>query len=177
MHHTPTKFQTTVMDMLCTMYAVESSYRSTGKPKQSILLSSKDTEEGRGTWLSHDAPQELIQRLVAECQSRGLFAHALTTAANRPFKTVIKDAYFAYKQRRMGRAILAHRSAKEIVASAEGLEALYAEATRQLAYMSLTTGVGLGEIRRVERFSKFVRLSAKHDLIARALEVPTHGLD
>ena len=177
MHHTPTKFQTTVMDMLCTMYAVESSYRAAGKPKQSLLLSSKDTEEGRGTWLSRECPEELIQRLVLECQSRGLFAHALTEPSKRPLKTVLENAYFAYKQRRMGRAILAHRSAKDIVASAEGLEALYAEATRQLAYMSLTIGVGLGEIRRVERFSKFVRLSAKHDLLARALEVPTHGLD
>ncbi len=177
MHHTPTTFETAVMDMLCTVYAVEASYRTSGKRKQSLLLSSQGKEEGRRSWMSHECPQELIQRLQLECQSRGLFAHALTSPAKRPLMTTLKNVIFAYKHRRIGRAIFAHRSAKDIVACADGYGQLYADVTRQLTTLSLTIGAGLGEIRRVEKYAKYVRLSAKHELVARALEDQLHEMD
>jgi hypothetical protein len=82
----------------------------------------------------------------------------------------VREILQAYVQRRIGLALLAHRAAWAIVYEAGGLSDSYGNAGYQLQLLALEFHPSIAEIRRAERFAKYVRLSAYHALMAKDLE-------
>jgi hypothetical protein len=165
-------FESLICDMQCVISACERSYKYDGqRPLSMLIFKGKGDPSPLGHWISRALPARLAYRLLLEAERRGFYAVRLELARGRSVRTVVADTFSGYKQRRLGVALMRHRAALAVVVEAGGLGDMYDNASRQLQKLAVQSRPGWGEIRRVEKFARCVRLSAHHALLARDLEI------
>lgn len=171
MFHHLTPFQMLILDLRCAISTAPGQQLS-ARANQSIMILSKIQDDSPAHWISHPCPPATIEPLLVEAKLRGFHAAPINCCSKpRAVRARVHDALFYYRQRRIGRALVAHRAAQRAVFEAGGLALLYANAGLQLHEIALKFNASIIEIRRAERFSKLVRQSAHHALLARELGV------
>lgn len=165
-------FETLVCDLQCAISACERSYKYDGqRPLSMLIFRGADDPSPLGHWISRALPARLAYKLFIEVERRGFNVVRLEFSRKRPARTIVLDTLAAYKQRRLGIALMRHRSALTVVVEAGDLGELYDNASRQLQHLAVLSKAPWGDIRKAEKFAKYVRLSAYHALLARDLEV------
>lgn len=165
----PSPFELLICDLLCVLSTCEHSYKPRQLRLTIMLVAPRDDISIRRHWLSRPCPAQLALRLQEEAESRGFTCVVSPIPARRTLYVKVRRILEAYLQRRIGIAIMAHRAAWPIVYEAGGLYELYTSAGQQLQQLAMKLSPSMADIRRAERFAKFVRLSAYHALMAKDL--------
>lgn len=170
MSNQPSPFEILICDLNCALTASEFSYKSHHLRLTLLVLAQRGDPSERNIWFSRPCPAPLAIRLLEEAESRSFTCKLSPPRDVWELRHKVRGILQAYVQRRIGLALLAHRAAWPIVYEAGGLSDSYGNAGYQLQLLALKFHPSIAEIRRAERFAKFVRLSAYHALMAKDLE-------